>query len=68
MSKLLIITGIVLVVLGLAWNVLAKLPFVGRLPGDILIQKKNFTLYFPITTAILVSAILSLIFWLLSKR
>lgn len=68
MSKLLIIAGIVLVVVGLAWNILTKLPFIGRLPGDILIQKKNFTLYFPITTSILISVILSLIFWILSKR
>lgn len=68
MAKILIGAGLVLVVLGLLWPWLAKVPFIGRLPGDILIQKKNFTLYFPITTSILISVILSLIFWILSKR
>jgi uncharacterized protein HemY len=43
-----------------------KVPFIGRLPGDILIQKRNFTFYFPLTTSILVSIILTLILWILS--
>jgi len=68
MSKLLIIAGIILVLIGLSWNLLVKLPFIGRLPGDIWIEKKNFTMYFPITTSILISLVLSLIFWILSKR
>lgn len=68
MSKILICVGIGLIIVGVLWNFLAKIPFLGRLPGDILIQKKNFTFYFPLATSLLVSLILSLILWLLSKR
>ncbi len=68
MSKLLITVGAVLVVVGLLWPLLSKLTFLGRLPGDILIQKKNFTFYFPLGTSIVISVILSLILWLISKR
>jgi hypothetical protein len=67
MSKLLMIAGVVLIVIGLLWPYLLKLPF-GRLPGDLLIQKKNFTFYFPLATSIAVSIFLSLILWLISKR
>jgi len=47
---------------------LDKIPYLGRLPGDILIQKNNFTFYFPLATSILISIILSLVFWLWSRR
>ncbi len=47
---------------------LDKIPYLGKLPGDILIQKKNFTFYFPLATSILISIILSLIFWLWPRR
>jgi hypothetical protein len=65
-SKLLIIFGLVLVVLGLLWPVIGKLGL-GRLPGDIAIERENFRLYFPITTSLLVSAVLSLILWLINR-
>jgi hypothetical protein len=68
LGKALIIFGIILVGLGLFLTFMNKIPFVGKLPGDILVQKKNFTFYFPITTSILISIILSIIFWLWSKR
>jgi hypothetical protein len=45
-----------------------KIPYIGRLPGDIIIQKKNFTFYFPLATSILLSIFLSLLFWILSRR
>ncbi|MFA5114587.1 MAG: DUF2905 domain-containing protein [Candidatus Omnitrophota bacterium] len=45
-----------------------KVPFLGKLPGDVYIHRKNFTFYFPIATSILISIVLSLIFWLWSKR
>ena len=67
MSKLLIIAGAILVLLGLGWNFLSKMPLIGRLPGDIFIQKKNFTFYFPLTTSVLLSVLLTLIFWIFSK-
>ncbi|HAJ56713.1 MAG TPA: DUF2905 domain-containing protein [Candidatus Omnitrophica bacterium] len=68
MPKILIFIGIGFIVLGLLWNFLVKIPFLGRMPGDILIQKKNLTFYFPLTTCILASLILSLILWVFSKR
>jgi len=67
-SKFLIIAGALLILLGLGWNFLSKVPFVGRLPGDIFIQKRNFTFYFPLTTSVLLSILLTLIFWIVSKK
>ena len=66
MQRTLIIIGVVLIVLGLLWPVLQKMGLF-RLPGDIAIEKENFRFYFPITTAIIISVILSLIFWLFRK-
>jgi len=65
-SRLLIIFGLVLVAVGLLWSLIAKLGL-GRLPGDIVIERENFRLYLPIGTSVLISAILSLILWLLSR-
>ena len=67
MSRFLIILGIALVVTGLLWPFLTKLGL-GRLPGDIVIERENFRLYIPIVTSILVSLALSLVFWLFSQR
>ncbi|MED3862249.1 DUF2905 domain-containing protein [Priestia megaterium] len=61
MPKMLIILGGILVVIGLLWQ------FVGKLPGDIFIKKGNTTFYFPIVTCILVSVVLSLIFYVIGK-
>lgn len=66
MARSLIILGIVLIVLGLAWPWLARLGF-GRLPGDILIERENYRIYIPVTTAILVSLVLSVLFFLFRK-
>ena len=68
MNKILIAIGAVLILAGCLWDVLAKTPFLGRLPGDVFIQKKNFTLYFPLATSILLSLVLSLVLWFFSKR
>ena len=62
----LIIFGIVLIALGLLWPVLSKLGL-GRLPGDIVIERENFRLYMPIMTSLLVSVVLSLLLWLLNR-
>lgn len=67
MSKFLIISGIILLVIGLALRFNGKLPFFGKLPGDILIERQNFTLYFPLATSIIVSLLLSLIIFLVNK-
>ena len=66
MSRTLIILGVVLVLLGLAWPWLARLGL-GRLPGDIVIEREDFRLYIPITTSIIVSVVLSLIFWFMRR-
>lgn len=60
MQKTLIILGIVLLAAGLLWPWLGKLP-IGRLPGDIVIDRPGFKLYFPITTMIIISIIISII-------
>lgn len=62
MQKWLITLGIVLLVLGLAWPWLGKLPL-GRLPGDIRFERDGFGFYFPLTTSLVLSILLSLIFW-----
>jgi multisubunit Na+/H+ antiporter MnhG subunit len=66
MSRTLIIIGLAIAAVGLLWAWLARLGL-GRLPGDIYIQRDGFTFYAPITTGILVSVVLSLILWLLSR-
>ena len=66
-GKILILFGILLVVLGIIFSFFGKIPYLGKLPGDIYIKKENFTFYFPLTTCILISIILSLIFYLISK-
>ncbi len=66
--RLLVIAGVLLVVAGILWQLLSKLPGgfpLGRLPGDIAIEKENFRFYFPLTTSILLSAVLSLIMLLI---
>ena len=68
LGKTLIITGIILVGAGLLLTVIHKVPYIGKLPGDIYVEKKNFTFYFPLATSILVSAVLTLLLWLFSRR
>jgi hypothetical protein len=66
MQRLLIIIGISLLVIGLCWPWLSKLPL-GRLPGDVIIERPNLRFYFPLTTMILVSAVISFLIWLFKK-
>ena len=66
MGRILVLLGVVLVAIGLAWPWLQKLPF-GRLPGDISIKREGFQLFFPLTTCILISIVVTLIFWLFRK-
>lgn len=67
-GKTLIIFGIILIVAGIILTFFQRVPFLGRLPGDILLQKKNFTFYFPLATSILLSIIISLIIRLFSRK
>jgi hypothetical protein len=66
LSRWLIAIGLVLVVVGLLWPWLSKLGL-GRLPGDIAIERGNFTFYFPIVTCLIVSIALSLVFWPMNR-
>ncbi len=67
-AKFLIVTGTIIIAIGGLLLVSGKFPWLGRLPGDIIVQKKNFTFYFPLATSILLSLILTLLFWLLGKK
>jgi hypothetical protein len=64
----LILIGALTVLLGLLLMVIGKIPLIGRLPGDIIIEKRNFVLYLPIGTSILLSILLSLILYFLGRR
>lgn len=67
-GKFLIILGIIIVAVGGVLLFSGKIPWLGRLPGDIIIQKRNFTFYFPLATSILLSLILTLFFWLFNRK
>jgi hypothetical protein len=67
-GKSLIILGIIIFAVGGLLLLSGKFPWIGRLPGDIVIQKKNFTFYFPLATSILLSLLLTLVFWLLKRK
>jgi len=67
LAKALILIGAVLIVVGLVLLLFQKTPFLGRLPGDILIKKENFTFYFPLATSIIISILISLILYLIGK-
>ncbi|HOP85722.1 MAG TPA: DUF2905 domain-containing protein [Syntrophorhabdaceae bacterium] len=66
-GKMFIIIGILFIIIGLAFILSDKIPFIGRLPGDIHIKKENFSFYFPITTSIIISIILTLLFSIFKK-
>ncbi|WP_131782540.1 DUF2905 domain-containing protein [Legionella gresilensis] len=66
MQKIIIGLGVILILLGLTWPWIKKLG-IGKLPGDILIKKGNFTFYFPITTSIIISLIIMIILWLINR-
>jgi hypothetical protein len=67
LGKTLIILGLVLVVAGLLLHFSGRIPFIGRLPGDIRIEKENVSFYFPLGSCLLLSLILSLLFWLFKR-
>ena len=66
MQRVLIILGVVLLVVGLAWPWLQKIGLF-RLPGDIIIERENFRFYFPITSMIILSLVFSLLLWLFRR-
>lgn len=66
MSRMLVLLGIALIAVGVLWPWLGRTGL-GRLPGDILIQRKHVTFYFPLATGLLVSVVVSLILWLIRR-
>lgn len=68
LAKGLILLGLIIVVVGVGLLLIDKIPFIGRLPGDINIQRKNGSFYFPLTTCILLSIILTIILNLFFRR
>jgi formate hydrogenlyase subunit 3/multisubunit Na+/H+ antiporter MnhD subunit len=66
MQRLLIVAGVIAIIVGIAWPWLVRLGL-GRLPGDFHVQRDGFSFYFPLTTSIVVSIVISLIIWLLRR-
>ena len=64
---MLILLGVSIILIGLFFLLDEKIPWIGRLPGDFIIRKKNFTFYFPLATSIIISIILTLLFALFRK-
>ncbi|RMF62019.1 MAG: DUF2905 domain-containing protein [Calditrichaeota bacterium] len=67
LGKFLIGVGLFIVALGFVFLFFEKLPSIGKLPGDIIIRKKNFTFYFPITTLIILNLVIWIIIWIINK-
>ena len=67
LGKSLIIFGLIIIVFGIIITFAGKIPWLGRIPGDIQIKRDNFTFYFPLATCILLSVIVSLLLWLLKR-
>jgi uncharacterized protein HemY len=66
-GKALILFGIVLIVVGVIFSLAGKIPWLGHLPGDIYIQRERYSIYFPLTTCLLISAIISLVLYLFRR-
>ena len=67
-GKMLILFGVILIVIGVVFLLAGKIPFLGRLPGDIMIRRKTWSLYFPLTTGILISILLTLLVYFFGRR
>jgi len=68
LGKILLIVGLAVAAVGLLIMLGGKLPWLGRLPGDIFYRGEKFTFYFPLTTSIIASIVLTLIIWLITRR
>jgi hypothetical protein len=68
LGRFFIIIGLIIAGIGFALIIAGKVPWLGRLPGDFFFQGKNFSFYFPLTTGILISVILTLILWFINRR
>jgi hypothetical protein len=66
MSRALIVIGVILLLAGICWPLIGRLGL-GRLPGDIAIQRSNFSFYFPIMTSLIISIVVSVVLWLINR-
>ena len=67
LGRVLIVLGIIIIAVGLIFLFVPRIPHIGRLPGDIYVKKDSFTFSFPLTTCIIVSLLLTLIFWIFRR-
>lgn len=67
LGRPLIVMGLIIVAIGVIISFAGKIPWLGRLPGDIHIKRENFTFYFPLATSILLSLIISFLLWLFRR-
>ena len=67
-GRMLVVFGLLIALVGVALVLVGRVPWLGRLPGDIRIQRGNWTFYFPLATSLLLSVVLSLILWILGRR
>lgn len=67
LGKMLMIMGVVLLILGVSFYFFDKVPFLGKLPGDIVVRKKDFVFYFPIVTSIIISVVLTIILNIIAR-
>lgn len=68
LGKLLIGFGLLITLIGVVLLLVGRVPWLGRLPGDIHVQRGNWTFYFPLATSLVVSVALTLVFWLVGRR
>lgn len=68
LGKTLLVIGLVIALVGGALMLAGRVPWLGRLPGDIYVERANWSFYFPLATSIVVSVILTVLFWLFSRR
>ncbi len=67
-GRFFIVIGVVFAAIGVLFIFSGKIPWLGRLPGDIVVHRRNFTFYFPLATSILISILLTILFWIFGKR
>lgn len=68
LGKSLIVVGLLIALVGVVLLLAGRIPWLGRLPGDVYIQRGNWSFYFPVVTSLVVSVLLTLLFWLLGRR
>ena len=66
-GRILVYLGLFLVIVGIAFSLIGKIPWLGHLPGDITIEREHFTFYFPLATCLIISVVLSLVLYLLRR-